>query len=445
MSFIRIVLVQPRNPLNILAAARAARNFGLGDIVVVDVQPAAWDEALHKDVDRETPHGPRGSGRGWLRDARKFDTLIEAIGDCDWVLGTCSLDRRRLGEFEVIDLRDLAGLIRATRFATEGGRVEVGAGAGSGFGAIGPADLVSDAGSMMSPDAGGAPLLARLGSTRDGAAPRIPNSESRTPTRESRTPDSPPGTTRHAPLAAPARRRLAILFGSEKRGLTNEHLMRCHQLLTIPTVDALPSMNLGQAVAVVCYELSRGGVLAGAGSLESGVPPAGQGALAEEVAGATVRGALAKVRGIVKPGSEFSEESGVAGDSTDAESSEGAPEAKFAADSAGSAGAKVPAAAKFAESAGGSAAAESSKLTEYKKEFEEVNVAANAAEIQALVDQVSALLKGNSVSSDNHLKKSGIDTRHRNLVKMLTRLPLTSEDVRRILSLVRAARTASAE
>src|SRR5689334_24001424 len=93
---VRIVLVQPRNPLNILAAARAARNFGLGDIAVVDVQPRAWAEALDKDVDRETPHGPRNTSRGWLGDARKYDTLMEAIGDCNWVMGTSSLDRRRV-------------------------------------------------------------------------------------------------------------------------------------------------------------------------------------------------------------------------------------------------------------------------------------------------------------------------------------------------------------
>ena len=69
---LRIVLVQPRNPLNILAAARAARNFGLGDIAVVDVYPPAWEEALRKDVDRETPHGPRATSRGWLGDGHEL-------------------------------------------------------------------------------------------------------------------------------------------------------------------------------------------------------------------------------------------------------------------------------------------------------------------------------------------------------------------------------------
>jgi tRNA/rRNA methyltransferase len=51
--------------------------------------------------------------------------------------------------------------------------------------------------------------------------------------------------------------RVAILFGSEKRGLSNDDLVYCHWLLRIPTREEHPSMNLGQAVAVCLYELSR--------------------------------------------------------------------------------------------------------------------------------------------------------------------------------------------
>jgi len=50
---------------------------------------------------------------------------------------------------------------------------------------------------------------------------------------------------------------VALLFGSEKRGLTNEELSHCHWVLRVPTVDANISMNLGQAVAVCLYELIR--------------------------------------------------------------------------------------------------------------------------------------------------------------------------------------------
>ncbi len=49
----------------------------------------------------------------------------------------------------------------------------------------------------------------------------------------------------------------ALLFGSEKFGLSNEHLSHCHWTLKIPTNPQCPSMNLGQAVAVCCYELDR--------------------------------------------------------------------------------------------------------------------------------------------------------------------------------------------
>lgn len=71
---------------------------------------------------------------------------------------------------------------------------------------------------------------------------------------------------------------VALLFGSEKYGLSNEDLSHCHWLIRIPTREAHGSMNLGQAVAVSLYELmrdSRGGARnpeplkpAGAGEVE---------------------------------------------------------------------------------------------------------------------------------------------------------------------------------
>lgn len=50
---------------------------------------------------------------------------------------------------------------------------------------------------------------------------------------------------------------LALVFGSEKHGLTNEDLSHCHRVMSIPTLPDCPSMNLGQAVAICCYELIR--------------------------------------------------------------------------------------------------------------------------------------------------------------------------------------------
>ena len=51
--------------------------------------------------------------------------------------------------------------------------------------------------------------------------------------------------------------RVALLFGSEKRGLSNHDLSHCHRLLRIPTREEHGSMNLGQAVAVCLYEIIR--------------------------------------------------------------------------------------------------------------------------------------------------------------------------------------------
>jgi tRNA/rRNA methyltransferase len=51
--------------------------------------------------------------------------------------------------------------------------------------------------------------------------------------------------------------RVAILFGSEKFGLSNEDLSHCDWLMHIPTGAEQKSMNLGQAVAVCLYELAR--------------------------------------------------------------------------------------------------------------------------------------------------------------------------------------------
>jgi TrmH family RNA methyltransferase len=57
--------------------------------------------------------------------------------------------------------------------------------------------------------------------------------------------------------------RVALLFGSEKTGLTNDQLSHCAWLTTIPMFAPEQgrhlSMNLGQSVAVCLYELSRGG------------------------------------------------------------------------------------------------------------------------------------------------------------------------------------------
>ncbi|HUX11183.1 MAG TPA: TrmJ/YjtD family RNA methyltransferase [Terriglobia bacterium] len=153
----RIVLVRPRNPLNIGAAARAMANFGFDDLVVVAPFDPVWREA----------RSAVGAG-AVLESARVVEHLPEAIGDCSFVAGTTTGSRRNLDRNPV--------------------------------------------------------PLTELTST---------------------------------PWKLPPRTRAAVLFGSEKTGLLNDHLSYCHQLVRIPTTKGCPSMNLGQAVAVCCYELAR--------------------------------------------------------------------------------------------------------------------------------------------------------------------------------------------
>ena len=160
----RVVLVRPRNPLNIGAAARAMANFGLRDLVVAASYAAAWQEA-RSAVGAEDV----------LKSARAVDHLAQAIADCTLVVGTTSGSRRILDR-ELVPLSDLPRWI-----------------------------------------------------TADDAARA--------------------GKSRRAHQAA-------ILFGSEKTGLSNEEMRYCHALVRIPTVPACPSMNLGQAVAVCCYHLA---------------------------------------------------------------------------------------------------------------------------------------------------------------------------------------------
>jgi len=57
-------------------------------------------------------------------------------------------------------------------------------------------------------------------------------------------------------LPAGKRMKVGIMFGSERSDLTNEEMSFCHALLNIPTSEKQPSINLGQAVSLVCYELA---------------------------------------------------------------------------------------------------------------------------------------------------------------------------------------------
>jgi tRNA/rRNA methyltransferase len=54
---------------------------------------------------------------------------------------------------------------------------------------------------------------------------------------------------------------IGLVFGSEKEGLTNEELSLCHLYVKIPSSRFFPSLNLAQAVMVICYELFQSSVI----------------------------------------------------------------------------------------------------------------------------------------------------------------------------------------
>ncbi len=154
-----VVLVEPRNPLNIGAAARAMSNFGFLDLRVVRPYVVAFREARSAVNAGEV-----------MRNARVCEDVAEAVEGCKLVVGTTALGHRQ-PEQPLRRLEQGARMIRQ----------------------------------------------------------QLPAS------------------------------RVALLFGSEKFGLSNDCISYCHWLMRIPTRLEHESMNLGQAVAVSLYELVRGG------------------------------------------------------------------------------------------------------------------------------------------------------------------------------------------
>jgi tRNA/rRNA methyltransferase len=154
---LRVVLIEPRNPLNIGAAARAMSNFGVFDLRLVRPYDLAFREAVSAV-----------GASALLRDAQVHEHLAEALAGVSHVAGSTGVEHRQF-HLPVYRLERGARLLK-----------------------------------------------------------------------------------RHL-AAAPA----ALIFGSEKHGLSNEDLSFCHSLLHIPTRAAHDSMNLGQAVAVCLYELVR--------------------------------------------------------------------------------------------------------------------------------------------------------------------------------------------
>jgi TrmH family RNA methyltransferase len=153
-----VVLVRPRNPLNIGAVARAMSNFGFRRLRVVNPYEVAFRDARSAV-----------GAADLLSNAEEYSTIGEAIADCGLIVGTTAVHRRVLQQ----PLR---------RLDEDGGRL----------------------------------IREELSSGR-----------------------------------------VALLFGSEKVGLSTADFTHCHWLLHVPTLQDHISMNLGQAVAVCLYEIAR--------------------------------------------------------------------------------------------------------------------------------------------------------------------------------------------
>lgn len=151
----RIVLVDTNHPGNIGASARAMKNMGLTELVLVRPKSFPHAEAV-----------ARASGADdILENARVFETLEQAIADCGLVVGTSA--RQRHLPWDIVEPRECAAMI-----ARE----------------------------------------ARVG-------------------------------------------HVAVVFGSERYGLTNEELAHCNALVTIPTSGDYSSLNIAMAVQVIAYEI----------------------------------------------------------------------------------------------------------------------------------------------------------------------------------------------
>ena len=154
---VNVVLCRPRYPENIGAAARAMRNMGFEQLLVVDPQ--------HCDLSRVLKMATHAASEV-IENMQVFDDLQSALEPLNYVVGTTA----RLG----------------------GQRQSVMA--------------------------------------ADKLAPEL------------------------IPIAE--NNQVGLLFGPEDRGLTNEDLRLCHRLVNIPTAE-FASLNLAQAVMIICYELHR--------------------------------------------------------------------------------------------------------------------------------------------------------------------------------------------
>src|SRR5688500_1244438 len=82
---LRVVLIEPRNPLNIGAAARAMSNFGFLRLRLVNAYDVAYMEAKSAV-----------NASSVLRASEQYNSVAEAVADCTLVVGTASRGHRVL-------------------------------------------------------------------------------------------------------------------------------------------------------------------------------------------------------------------------------------------------------------------------------------------------------------------------------------------------------------
>jgi len=96
---ISVVLVSPRNPLNIGAVARAMANFGFRHLSVVSAYEPHWREARSAIGSSEI-----------LQHAEEFATVADAVRECTFILGTGSLTHRKPDQ-PAVKLNEIAPLV----------------------------------------------------------------------------------------------------------------------------------------------------------------------------------------------------------------------------------------------------------------------------------------------------------------------------------------------
>ncbi len=201
----RFILIQTSHAGNVGAAARAMKTMGFGDLVLVAPR---WANVLRREETIQRASGALDV----LENARIVETLDEALDGISHLCAT-AMTPRDFGPPTRSPREHFAWLLQQRRTGM-------------------------DAAPEPSP-------LADL--ALEGAAPVVPSASAEE------------GDGAAGPAGGETG--VAFLFGSERFGMANEDVYRCHVALSIPTNPGFGSLNLGAAIQVIAYEwrLALGG------------------------------------------------------------------------------------------------------------------------------------------------------------------------------------------